>query len=391
MKKITARRIGVVVGFLVLIGAFALSRLFSEMKEPPQRKQAFDQTKEVDTLIVHNGTVPTTLEVQGQLVAYDKIDIFAEVSGTLIESARPFKVGSYFPEGSVLIRVDDEEARLSLLSQKSSFLNAITQLMPDLKIDYPQSYEHWKTYLEAFELEQSIKPFPEPADKQEKYFIASRNLYSQFFNIKSAEERLTKYSVVAPFAGVLTQTSINPGGLVRAGQKLGELMNTASYELEVTVPLADLYYLKIGSPVQLRSDDIAREWKGRVKRINDQVDPTTQTVKVFISVDGRELREGMYLRGEVLGSDIAGAMEIPRDLLIDQTAVYEVQDSVLILHQVEVVKMTDQTAVIRGLKDGTPLLRELIPGTFEGMKVKIKGASSAGQSAAPSTTSGVGG
>lgn len=379
------------IGFGILIGAFALSRLLSEMKEPPQRKQALDQTKEVDTVILTNGIVPTTLEVQGQLVAYDKIDIFAEVSGTLIESARPFKVGSFFPKEAILIRVDDEEARLALLSQKSNFLNSITQLMPDLKVDYPASFEHWRTYLEAFELEQPIKPFPEPANKQEKYFIASRNLYSQYFNIKSAEERLTKYTIYAPFGGVLTQTSINPGGLVRVGQKLGELMNTGSYELEVTVPLADLKYLQAGNQVTLSSDDIPGEWKGRVKRINDQVDPGTQTVKVFISVDGKELREGMYLRGEVTSSSIDNAVEIPRDLLIDQSAVFEVKDSILVLRRVEVVKMTNQTAIIRGLDDGTPLLREIIPGAFDGMKVSVKNAAASNQPSPPSTDNGAGG
>jgi membrane fusion protein (multidrug efflux system) len=56
--------------------------------------------------------------------------------------------------------------------------------MPDLKIDYPESFAQWQEYLDRFELEQPIAAFPTPINKQEKYFIASRNLYNQYYSIK---------------------------------------------------------------------------------------------------------------------------------------------------------------------------------------------------------------
>jgi multidrug efflux pump subunit AcrA (membrane-fusion protein) len=320
-----------------------------------------------------NGTIPTALSIQGELVAYNKIDIFSEVAGTLESSERPFKVGSYFPKGSVLVEINDREARLSLLSQKATLLNAITQLMPDLKIDYPESYNQWHTYLENYDVEEELDSFPEPLNDQEKYFIASRNLYTQYYTIKSAEERLDKYTMYAPFSGVLTQASINTGTLVRVGQQLGTLMNTGSYELQATVPLSDLTYIKVGNQVQLTSDDIKGSWTGRIRRISDQIDPTSQTVQIFVSVSGRDLREGMYLTGEVNATDIEDAVRIPRNKLINQNAVYTVQDSTLKLHPVEVVKITREAAVVRGLPNGTNLLDTQLPNAFDGMKVKVSG------------------
>lgn len=373
MKKTTARRLGIVAALVILIGAFALSRYLSELKEPPKRKDAFSKGAEVSIMTIRNGEIPTRLNLQGELMAYDKIDLFAEVSGVLRETSRPFKVGSYFPEGSVLARIDAEEAELSLLSQKSSLLNAITQLMPDLKIDYPDSYEQWSIYLDSFEIDQPIRAFPEPLSEQEKYFIAARNLYSQYYTIKSTEERLSKYIIEAPFSGVLTAANIHPGALVRVGQQLGTLMNTGRYELEATVPLAELKYIKPGNPVRLTSRDIEGEWNGRILRINDRVDPDMQTVKVFVDVRGADLKEGMYLDGSVAASSIEQAAKIPRRLLIDQKAVFEVvQDSILNLREVQVIKITRDAAIIRGLEDGTIIIRETLPNAFDGMKVRVK-------------------
>jgi membrane fusion protein, multidrug efflux system len=373
MKTTTARRIGVVVGLAILVGAFALFQLFSQMKEEPPRREIPKSTPTVETMPVVNSTIPTALSIQGELVAYNKIDIFSEVTGTLESSERPFKVGSYFPKGSVLVEINDREARLSLLSQKATLLNAITQLMPDLKIDYPESYNQWHTYLKNYDVEEELDSFPEPLNDQEKYFIASRNLYTQYYTIKSAEERLDKYTMYAPFSGVLTQASINTGTLVRVGQQLGTLMNTGSYELQATVALSDLTYIKVGNQVQLTSDDIKGTWTGRIRRISDQIDPTSQTVQIFVSVGGQGLREGMYLTGEVNATDIEDAVRIPRNKLINQNAVYTVQDSTLKLQPVEVVKITREAAVVRGLPNGTNLLDTQLPNAFDGMKVKVSG------------------
>lgn len=381
-KQLVLRRLGIVLGAVILVGAFVLSKNLTEQKAAPPRKDEVKAMPSVEIVRATVEEVPTKLEVQGELLAFDKIDIFSEVTGSLVSTSHPFKVGTYFPKNAVLIKVDDSEARLSLLAQKSTLLNAITQLMPDLKIDYKESFGHWEKYLDAFDPEAAIQPMPEPVNEQEKYFIASRNLYTQYYNIKSQEERLSKYTINAPFSGVLTETSINPGAVVRAGQKLGELMNTSSYELQATVALAELKYLQTGNTVKLTSDDIEGEWTGRVTRINNQVDAGTQTVKVFISVSGPNLREGMYLRGDVAATSIKNAVKIPRDLLVDQEAVFLVRDSTLELARVEVIKITMEAAIVRGLPEGAPLLKEPFPNAFDGMKVRLKADNGSSQTSA---------
>ncbi len=372
MSDITKRRLAIVGGFLLLIAAYYTFQFLASQKEAPQRAQKPVRAKQVQVFEVTNSAIPTTVQVQGQLSAYDKVEIFSEVTGTLENTGRPFKVGTYFPKGSLMISLDDDEAALNVQAQKSTLLNAIAQMMPDLKIDYPESFPHWQAYLSGFDVNEDLVPLPEPKNDREKLFVASRNLYTQYYSIKSLEERLAKYRLYAPLSGVLTEVLTNPGAVVRANQKLGTLTATANYELMATVPVSLLSDIEVGSEVQLQSEDLGKEWTGKVRRISNIVDPNSQTVQVFIGVDGKDLREGMYLRGEVASKVVENAIRIDRDLLVNQRGVYVVQDTLLRNVPVEVITFDRDFAVIKGVNDGELLLSEPIPNAFDGMRVRIQ-------------------
>ena len=370
--KMWLTRIGMVLGLLIIVAAILVKSSLEAAKQAPKTEEKKPSIRKVKVRGVRNADIPATLDVQGQLRAYDKVSIYTEVGGMFIFSTKAFKVGNYYPKGSVLARIDDREARLALLSAKANLQNSIAGIMPDLKIDYPQSFPQWESYLRDFNAEQPIKAFPEAVNQQEKLFVASRNLYSQYYTIQSQEERLSKYTVYAPFGGELTVANTNVGAVVSPGQSLGTLMNTNNYELAATVSLADLDYLKPGSTVQLYSEDVAGNWTGKVRRVSNQVDPGTQTVTVFVGVSGRNLREGMYLRGEAGGSSIANATRIDRDMLVNQNSVYVVRDTTLELYPVDVIKYTDDEVIVRGLPDGTPVLDAKVPGAFEGLRVEVE-------------------
>ena len=372
MTKKTKRRITVtIVGLLILAAGYFGMNAIADSKEEPPKREAPRLVRSVQTRTVSNGSIDATLDLQGRLQAYNKITLFSEVGGLVRETGRPFKVGTYFPKGGVLLRIDNDEARLNLQAQKAQLMTGIAQVMPDLKIDYPEVFPAWERYLADFSTEGSLPELPEVEDRSARLFLSGRNLYTQYYQIKSAEDRLAKYTVYAPFSGVLTSTNIDQGAVVRVGQQLGELMATGYYELVATVPLSQINYLREGSSVNLYSEDLGEEWSGKIRRIGDQIDPGSQTVNVYIGVSGKGLREGMYLRGGAKTSPIADAAEIDRDLLIDEREVYVVeQDSILRLLPVQVAKYNQETAIVRGLPDGTQLLTSDVAGAFDGMIVR---------------------
>lgn len=329
--------------------------------------------KKVKTLAIANKSIKSGFSAQGRLRAYDKTDIVAEVQGMMLPTLeKRFKIGTRYAKDEVMIDIDNAESRLTLKSQKAQLHTAITAMMPDMKIDMPASFSNWKGYLDRFDVNQAIRPFPKHLSDREDYYVSTKNLHAQFYSIKSAEVRLGKFQVKAPFDGILTTANVNEGGFVRAGTPLGMLMNTSKYEMEAAVQVADLTYIKRGSSVKVVSDDSGKSWTGTVKRIGDLVDPTTQTATVYIGLSGNGLREGQYLRAMINTSAITQASEIPRNWLIDNDKLYVIEGGELKLQTVEVVKVEGDNAIVRGMKNDTRLLAEKVKGAYEGMKVEME-------------------
>jgi multidrug efflux pump subunit AcrA (membrane-fusion protein) len=371
MRKSITSLLLALLGIAILAGGLFAFRYLSGKKTPPPKKEIVKRIKEVDTREVVNQEITTTLDVQGRLEAYNKIDLFSEVGGAVIATGKSFKKGTYFKKGSVLLGIDDGETRLNIQSQKASLLNAMAKMMPDLKTDYPESFTAWDTYLDGFSIDAPMESLPVPVTKQEKLFVAGRNIQTQYYAVKSLEDRLSKYVLYAPFSGVLTSTLINKGAVVRSGQQLGQLMATGHYELVATVPLSQLNYLQPGAEVRLVSEDIEGTWTGKVNRISDLVDPNSQTVDVFVGVRGNDLRQGMYLRGSATAKPIDGAVAIDRDLLINESEVYVLSnDSLLRLMPVTVRRFQRNTAIVTGLPDGAELVTSAVAGAYDGMPVR---------------------
>jgi len=367
----TRKIIIAVAGVLIIAGSFFLSGALSNGKKSPKRKAEKKEARSVRVIEFKNRSMQANLEVSGQIIAGGKVEIFSEVGGKLLNTGKIFKEGVRFAKGEVIAKIDNEQSRYNLLAQKSALQNTMTQMMPDLKLDFPEAYQKWENYLSNFNVNSPIQVFPEPESEKEKYYVVTKGIYNQYYTIKSQEEMLQKYFIYAPFSGTVTQSSIYPGTVIRVGQKMGEMMSTFNYELDASVSLKDIDYVGIGDRVMLSSEDINGNWEGRIVRISDKIDESTQTVKVFISVSGNRLREGMFLKGEIQIQQVENAFAIPRSLLIDEQYVFLIENNKLKKKPVEIARFNGETAFIKGLKNGQKVLNETLPNAYEGMPIKV--------------------
>jgi len=365
MRKIILYTFGVI----ILIAAILISYLLvtaEEEKKPVARKEI--KTVFVDT--VHNKTIPIIIPANGNLVAKERVELFAEVQGVFRSSSHPFKPGQAFRKGETLMRIDAQEYAASVQSAKSNLYNLITAAMPDLRLDYPESFPKWQAYLSNFDLTKSTPDLPEITSEKERYFINGRNIVTTYYNVKNLEQRLSKYTIRAPFNGVLTEALVTEGSLVRPGQKLGEFINPAIYELEVAVSKSYSDFLKVGETVRLENLEGTQEFTGSVARVNASVNQESQTVSVFIDIKDERVKEGMYLEAQIEGNSEENAFEISRKLLNDQKELFIVRDSMLDVLTVTPVYFSDKTAVIKGIAEGTVILARSVPGAYAGMIVK---------------------
>ncbi len=366
MRKIILSILGVL---LIIAGYFGAKSLIANKKSFKPRAEKVVKT--VFTEVVKNGTVPIVVPANGNLKALKRIELYAEVQGVFRGGSKLFKTGTTYAKGESIIRIDASEYKASVQSAKSSLFNLLTSIMPDLRLDYPDIFPKWQNYLNTFDLNKPTPPLPEMQNEKEKFFISGRGILTSFYNIKNLEERLAKYNIVAPFRGVLTETLVTEGTLIRGGQKLGEFINTDIYELEVSVSKTFGDLLKLGKKVTLTSLDKTKTYTGKVARINGKVDQASQTIKAFIQVNDSSLKEGMYLEASLDAREETNAIEIDRSLLLENNKIFIVRDSVLDLIDVNPVYFSDKKVVLKEVPDGMRIMSKPLVGAYTGMAVKI--------------------
>ncbi|MEP4535219.1 MAG: HlyD family efflux transporter periplasmic adaptor subunit [Cyclobacteriaceae bacterium] len=370
MKDSTRIIINIVIGLIVLaLAIFIAIRLINNKKGV--KPQAEKSVASVYVEQVENTNIPIIIPAHGNLAAVNKVELYAEVQGVFLNSSKTFKTGQAYRKGDLLLGIDAGEYQASLVAQKSALQALITSSISDLKFDYPEAYPNWLEYLDSFDLNKTLAPLPEALSKQESFYIAGKNIITTYYNIKNMEERLQKYSMRAGFDGVLTEALVNPGTLVRTGQKLGEYIDPSVYELEVSLGKTYADLLEIGKEVNLHNAEQTSTWVGKVARINSKVDPSTQSVLVYIRVSGNMLKEGMYLEANIEAREEPMAIEISRSLISDKNEIMMVEDEQLNMKEVTPVYFGDKTVVIKGLPDGTVMLSKPVMGAYEGMAVKI--------------------
>jgi multidrug efflux pump subunit AcrA (membrane-fusion protein) len=359
-----------IIGILLIAGAVLVFNKISADKEKNKPVPTKAVTAVYSTT-VENQNNPIFITTSGQLVAKNKVQLFSEVQGIFERSSRDFKPGVYYKKGEILLKLNSAEYFAGLQAQKSGLYNQIVGLLPDLQLDFPESLPNWKAYLAEFDMDMAIAPLPEPLSEKEKLFIAGRNIQTTWYNIKNLQVRLSKYTIYAPFSGILTEADVTPGTLVRAGQKLGEFISPTIFEMEVPVNMSLEKRLKVGKQVALHDLEKTTTWNGKVIRISGKVDPTSQTTKIFIQVSGEGLKEGMYLEAEIKAKDEENTFEIDRKLLIDENKVFVIADTLLQIKEITPVFFNENTVVVSGLENGSKILSKPVPGAFAGMAVKI--------------------
>lgn len=351
--------IGVTAGVLKMMGAF------KEEKEIGEVKQSF---KSVRINNVELSEYKADVEFSGKLSAIEKIDLYTEVGGLLL--TEDFKTGNKFSKGAPIAQLNSTEFANNLKAAKTQLISQVSAIMGDLKIDYPQELNTWESFLNSIDVERTLPDLPKITDNKLKRFIANKGILNSYYSLKSQEEKLTKFTINAPFSGVLTKANIKKGTLVRGGQKIGEFINPSAFELEAAISLSDLQFITVGSKVVLNSDDLNKTWTGKIARINSSLEANSQMVRVFINVSGVNLKEGMFLHGTAKGASFENSSLVNRKL-IKNGGLYLVDNGIVKHQKVEVLYTNQSTAIIKGLTSGQAFVADNMKGLYDGMKVSV--------------------
>lgn len=372
MKK--QKYIIIIAGIAIIIFAYFSMNFLSGFKEDSRKVPEKEIFRFVKAEPVKYANLKGEIIAPGRVFSKSEVALSAEVSGKILQGDLPFKEGQSFRKGDLLLKIYDVEAGLSLKASKSSFLNSLAGILPDLKIDYPESYDNWFNFFDAIDIEKDLPEIPKINSTKEKVFLSSRNILNAYYNLKSAESIFKRYSIYAPFSGSITQVNVEVGGIAGINTRLGNIINTSEFEVEVPLKIENANWVNVYDEVIIKSNLTSETWNGKVIRKSSSLDVQTQSVNVYVQIFNNQklkLYKGEFVEVVFNTLKVKDVMEIPRNSIFNSDEVFIVKNNLLTKERVNVVKVNEKTTFINGLEEKEMLVVEPLINANENTKVKI--------------------
>lgn len=357
----------IIIGILLIVVAVIGSNIIMKFKQVPEAFTPDEVEKVVSVEKVSLENLKSEIQLLGIINSANKIELFAEQSGILKNNH--FKEGKFFKQGEIILDIDGDEFNQNVKAQKGELIMRVSQLIPDIKIDFPEEFTTWENFLNQIDLHKKLPTIPSLNNPKLKRFVAGKGLLNLYYSIEGLEKKLAKFTIEAPFDGVITEVNVQKGTLVRVGQKLGEFIAVNSYELESEVSVNDLQYLKIGTSLNFKQNNVLQAWKGEIVRINSKIDPKTQRIKVYAQVNGEGIKDGMYVSAFTEGIVWEDVFAVNRQL-VQNGKIYVVEKNQLKLKDIQVLFENESQTIVKGLNNGDLVLQNNLKGLYEGMVVK---------------------
>jgi len=136
-----------------------------------------------------------------------------------------------------------------------------------------------------------------------------------------AEAQMAYATIQAPFAGIVTARTIDPGDMVYqanspkgSGQPLLRVAKVDVIRIKTYVPERDSVWADVGDAATVTFDALpGRTFAGQIARVSGALDPATRTMQVEVDLqngDGR-IRPGFYGQTRLALERRAGALTLP--------------------------------------------------------------------------------
>ena len=366
----------------ILLGAFALSYLLwllgQVQPDPVEEAPAPDVIVEIltpeDFLIKISSNGTTTPLTQTVLTA--------EVGGEVIYRSKKFSEGSSVIEGEILAKIDDTDLQLQYKNALLQLANAEVQYSLQLA-EAEVAKQAWEKMGDGIASDLTLK---KPQLKQAEALLAVAKA-----QVSSAEKKLDKTEIVAPYAGRIQNVNIDLGTTIIPGQPVGAIYTSSEIEVTLAVKDNDLQFLSI--PMDGRKLDPSEQalveiksfykgknqtWIGRLERVDGVIDPITRMINLiavfkndFIEIDKPNLPIGLFVEAQIDGIKLKNIFSIPVNAISENNEVYIVNnDNELVSIKLPILKKYSDFVIVKdGLKAGERIVTSKLSTASNGIKV----------------------
>ncbi|TDK63520.1 efflux RND transporter periplasmic adaptor subunit [Sapientia aquatica] len=311
------------------------------------------------------------LLVSGSLIPQNNITVKSKVTAVVSETM--VQEGMAVSEGQVLAKFDNADLAARLATQDAAVEESTTKL----ELAKKNRESSHALFLQKY-ISQNAFDTSENALQ-----LAQANLKSTMSQREVARLALADTIIRAPMSGIVSKRLVQAGEKVSPDTPLFSLVNLSKLILEAPVPASEIPRIKLGQPVSFAVDGFAaRQFKGKVVRINPNAETGTRSFMVYIEVlnDDAVLRGGMFAKGQITLEKSTKTTLVPL-IAVRQVSgvptVYKIDHDHLVAQAVELgLRNEDEgyAEVKKGLVEGDQVIVSQLDMVKPGSKVTLPAA-----------------
>lgn len=333
-----------------------------------------------DVVTIEARELALRLPLSGSLSPLAQATVKSKVSGVVLETT--VREGMSVNAGQVIARLDDADARARVAQQQATLKEATARLALATKNEANSQALLAQKYI-------SQNSFDTTRNSVE---LAQAAVDAARAQLDLARIALNDTVIRAPLSGVVSRRFVQAGEKLSPDSPVMAIVDLQHLTLDAQVPASDIPRVQVGQDVRFRVDGFdAREFSGKVARINPATEAGSRAMLVYISVanDDGLLRAGMFAKGEITTDKSSARPIVPLAALRkdgERDVVYRVDGGKVVAQQVKLGMRNEDEGlaeVTGGLDAGAVLLAVPLDGVKPGTQVKLAGAAPAKPDARP--------
>jgi multidrug efflux pump subunit AcrA (membrane-fusion protein) len=332
----------------------------------------------VETESVNFGDIVLEIEGNGVIQSQRTLNFVSEATGVVLLAKNDLKDGTFVGKDETILEVDSREIENTLFTLRSSFMNAIAAILPEIKIEDAESYDKWYNYFINLDIHKPTPDLPEISNSQEKIKLSGRQIFSKYYAVKNQEILLSKYKIVAPFSGYLKSLGIIGGSFVAKGQQLFYLSDAKNVEIVVPLLVDEVNLINFSKAPAVKIYSNKNEGDilyGKIYRKETNLNRNSQTLNVYVTFSNNSLNPyflpGNYVSLIINGKKFYDVAQIPRYVIDNEQYVPTMEDGKLARQKVDVITIQGDVAIIKHtVSDNMKLVTTILQKPLIGMGIK---------------------
>jgi RND family efflux transporter MFP subunit len=289
----------------------ALQELTANLNKLNRKLTSLNKDKNtplITTFKVQEEAFTHYIELQGNVQTKQNVLVYPEVPGILKEVL--VKEGQQVKKGQILAVIDDGGlAQQVLLSQTNEQLAKTT-------------------------FERQKRLWNEKIGSEIQFLQAKASYTSQKNATNQLKQQLKKFTVYAPFSGIIDDIFKEKGTVVAPGQRseLFRVINLSNMYIETDVPENYITSITKGKKVEVNFPILGKIVNSKIRQVGNFINPTNRSFKIEVGVPNQDLEIKPNLTAKLKLNDYTNtkAILIPQSIISEnaegQQFIYVVKD-----------------------------------------------------------------